>query len=868
MDIERGNLDILFRRIPCEYITLNQLNEKERHDCFHVNKQYYLGQCHQVFSGRSEDERNYCYDYLKETMHKKGEYPSSVFQLILDAAEQFLTYQTGSVLCKFEELLRWREISLSLGQDFFVCAYLANRDLQWRQTRQNFSWMPILMSNNPRVRAVLKRGIAENHFHLKGSSRIFEVNWICLMNHICGREREFCKIDKGMQKNGVYEKHYGYKLYQKCQRAALYRLYLFYTLRGKKLPLICLDDLLTGKKRLDICLSDMQDAIGCAQADYGASLASPMKSHHEGFSNDNASYVLDYAFRKEFFDFNQNSHRILAGERSFLYDCFQSCFAGTFSELQQNLFYRYLKLQIIFRQELVQGNQEVGFKNFNDYEGRKEYFIENHPRYMNEFLAMAIKGQLEREYLQSLEMRITPKTSSGATAKMLKKYNSVDIPLAWDANKRLRYVMHFPKSGDAPKGNKQRESFPSVRNIKCRIESRQRARALVKLMKSHSRLRLGIVGIDACASEIGCRPETFGQIFRYLRHVDFHAEYTDFCCRVGTAAQPQQLAITYHAGEDFSDIVDGLRAIDEAILFCGLDRGSRIGHALALGIEPSDYYKTKAYRLLLPKQDFMDDIAWMLYMADAHGCSVDACLRTELLQTFRKLFQEVYRSCCQCDTLPGLSVLDYCQSWMLRGDDPELYRLDWPEFIRKVERKGREIEPWERFAFNTSSEIPDKLREVKMYYQLNRCYAFDPDAREHGKKMESFKVEPAYISLVRQLQDCMIRKLAKKGISVETNPSSNYLIGTIHRYDQHPILRFNSRKLADVDPNMSLSVSLNTDDQGVFDTLLENEYALMVLALEKAKDEAGHPRYDIEDIYEWLDYVREMGLEQVFDKYT
>ena len=106
MDIERGNLDILFRRIPCEYITLNELNEKERHDCFHVNKQYYLGQCHQVFPGRSEDERNHCYDYLKETMHKKWEYPSSVFQLILDAAERFLTYQADSVLFKFEELLR------------------------------------------------------------------------------------------------------------------------------------------------------------------------------------------------------------------------------------------------------------------------------------------------------------------------------------------------------------------------------------------------------------------------------------------------------------------------------------------------------------------------------------------------------------------------------------------------------------------------------------------------------------------------------------------------------------------------------------------------------------------------------------------
>lgn len=47
---------------------------------------------------------------------------------------------------------------------------------------------------------------------------------------------------------------------------------------------------------------------------------------------------------------------------------------------------------------------------------------------------------------------------------------------------------------------------------------------------------------------------------------------------------------------------------------------------------------------------------------------------------------------------------------------------------------------------------------------------------------------------------------------------------------------------------MSLSVSINTDDQGVFDTLLENEYALMVLALEKAKDEEGNKLYDIEDI--------------------
>ncbi len=104
-----------------------------------------------------------------------------------------------------------------------------------------------------------------------------------------------------------------------------------------------------------------------------------------------------------------------------------------------------------------------------------------------------------------------------------------------------------------------------------------------------------------------------------------------------------------------------------------------------------------------------------------------------------------------------------------------------------------------------------------------------------------------------------------EGIGIETNPSSNYLIGTITKYEEHPILRFNSKLLRKNNKNnMSLSVSINTDDQGVFDTLLENEYALMALALKKSKDEKRQELYDAEDIYKWIDYVREMGVEQVF----
>lgn len=62
---------------------------------------------------------------------------------------------------------------------------------------------------------------------------------------------------------------------------------------------------------------------------------------------------------------------------------------------------------------------------------------------------------------------------------------------------------------------------------------------------------------------------------------------------------------------------------------------------------------------------------------------------------------------------------------------------------------------------------------------------------------------------------------------------------------EHPTIRFNARKWKHTKPNMSLNVSINTDDQGVFDTMLENEYALMALALKKAKNDKNQPLYDM-----------------------
>ena len=63
-----------------------------------------------------------------------------------------------------------------------------------------------------------------------------------------------------------------------------------------------------------------------------------------------------------------------------------------------------------------------------------------------------------------------------------------------------------------------------------------------------------------------------------------------------------------------------------------------------------------------------------------------------------------------------------------------------------------------------------------------------------------------------------------------------------------------------------MSVSINTDDRGIFDTSIEEEYALLDLALEKEVNRDGEHRYPPRYVYEWLENIRKMGFEQRFRK--
>lgn len=112
----------------------------------------------------------------------------------------------------------------------------------------------------------------------------------------------------------------------------------------------------------------------------------------------------------------------------------------------------------------------------------------------------------------------------------------------------------------------------------------------------------------------------------------------------------------------------------------------------------------------------------------------------------------------------------------------------------------------------------------------------------------------------------MQQQVINKGISIETNPSSNVLISPIENYSDHPIINFYNKDFSNNSAQLQLNVSINTDDKGVFSTCLSNEYAYLLFYLEHKKDINGNLMYNSFEIYDWINSIRKMGNEQSFGK--
>ena len=848
MGIQQKNLTLLFRTVQPE--TLYQSIRKDEswsshpkeQPVSHITRDTFLSVAHSQYPACSHEEIENIYLKMKSDMTELAEETGadpSEFHLLVGMGKRLLRQSDTGLVCRFSQMLAWQNVYQSLGQDIFTTAFLAYEDiLNGGRNRSEFIWDAVIKTDNEQLNTMLRQGIAENHCHLGGTTQGFPLTWACLMNHPQTIRLAVKMISRNLQAN--YSRGSADNVWTWDERliwANYLRLSLFEKLENR------ISRVENMEERYFHPVIEIRKKLDTLRFYCGA----PVRQRNGSY------FVLDYALRATDCanGLLDNHNRLLSGERSFLYRCFRACFDGTFDLPTQKWFYLYLLIKENFRAEIVQVNRQAGFRNFKDYEMRKDAIYGEIPAYKAEAVRLAINANQQSQNMTSFEARIAPR---GTPEELYRQIHDYDVQVDFANGKkepyRHFYVYHFIKEPD--KG----EDFARPRNFKNRNEYRIKAKALAAALQRSARLCGRVWGIDAANIEIGCRPETFATEFRYLKGL----KPTQGGSGILDAPVSPHIYTTYHVGEDFLDIADGLRAIDEAVAFLDLRRGDRIGHALALGVDPATHYSFKGNHIVLFKQDFLDNIIWLLYRSQELGVEINPQLRSLLQTMAARYLSEIYGNY----GVGGgrIEQYDYYCAMKLRGDAPELYQT-----LPYRTPDSRSNVSYDYYKENPRGKLKE-FRNSHIIAGLCQCYHYDAEVRKAGREVVEFPIKGDYIALMREMQESLARMLARHGIMIECNPTSNYLIGTFRRYDAHPIFRFSNTGLVCADgafiPSPQLHVSINTDDLGIFDTSLENEYAILAACMERAQNADGGKKYSGDSIYQYLDRVRRMGLEQSF----
>lgn len=774
----------------------------------------------------------------------------SVLNMLLHFSKDKLIVDDGSLCCRYRTIDEWHDVTSRLGEDLFTTSYLAAYDLErGHQPRTRFLWDPYLNVETADINHLFTSSISEVHAHLKGSSANFELSWLSLMNYPSHREGDFLQLFDKKTFEGRSKKMRDLReLYLCVAYAAVIRLWLFASQRGLGENIL---------ESIAVSIKELDRDKSVEEISWTLSLLSAMAWNFRtnyGYSYDIKGIkgkIPDYAIKEG----SSELISVLSGERSILYHAFRKAFDG--DEVVSLYLYSYIIFKQQLREKIIQLNDVVGFGNFDNYERQKSRFIPEGSVYERLLIPMAFLFFLgQKESNRYMEGRVVPKTSVGKNSEAVIKMDR--YVKAWlsegkgndngdekgkDTDKTFNgyYIYHFIKEADVAPA-----AF-SPRHYKLRRKIKQQAVALYEFRNKGYKSASRVVGIDAANSEIKCRPEVFAQAFRFLRRHDIIEEVEN---------HPSSLGFTYHVGEDFYDVVDGLRAVDEVLTYMNFRSNDRLGHALVLGTDVRRYYASRDKTVRATRHVLLDNMVWLyVRIAKLEGRTA---LCEYLVREAKRLFELIYT---ETDKELHFDVYDYYDSWLLRGDAPETA-------ISESDANLRNIGRWSQCSENTADADANRARKNKKARQLYYEYHFNKKAKENGNKAIVFPIAHNYyeefVEMVDKVREMLLCKVERLHIAIECNPSSNLRIGEMTDYIEHPIFRFNNYGLKTPYPPHEISVSINTDDSGVFATSLEREYALMGIALEKTDD----PRFKNSPraVKEWLNRVRKMSVEQRFVK--
>ena len=365
-----------------------------------------------------------------------------------------------------------------------------------------------------------------------------------------------------------------------------------------------------------------------------------------------------------------------------------------------------------------------------------------------------------------------------------------------------------------------------------------------------------VVGLDAASDEMHHEPWLYAPVFRQARS----RQYT-YPIQPQTKSALPNLGLTYHVGEEFRTLLSGLRAIDEVIEHFGLKTGDRLGHAVALQVEPqlSQHENSTA---ILPVMEYLENLLWLWHLKGQIGIAFTSLpdLEQKIMQIARGLY-------------PHYEGLTPYLLW--RGYQLKFQMID-SEMLQRFKHGNLPL------CAYSSLYCPDCQAYKKSHLVCRSAYAASGDLgssfvwSEYDLLLSHFcpffknkYATPIFISIPREeiklleeIQEYLREKVQRKGLIVEVNPTSNSAISEIQHLFGHPLLKLNDwglNKTAEQYNNIPLTIS--TDNPLIFRTTVENEMSYIYYML-------IYMGYHQADVLRWIERVREVGIERCFIRRT
>lgn len=763
---------------------------------------------------------------------KKYSKNSCAYSLLFYCAENLFSVKREGMIVRFENLLAWDGFCNKVDANVLISAFAAlHSDVKLENVDA------VIKHDNYRLNNIMLGGMSDNHMHFKASGYSVEMSWAALM--ICGFNE-----DVALKNFIIYSSAVEQGFAKDCNSALL-------ILKKIKFLRLVLEYLIDCENKGRMTISSKLSKNEIIQV---------LTSNYDGiflrkkYSDFTDAWLFELERR---YSACKDIRKYFIIERRFLTEAFRILLKNGDKKFFAFLFEIYIASITHVRFLLVQDNEGMGFGKFKRRESTKSKLLRlntNTSRRLiktkDEFYSVFDRYYRSRN-VNYVELRISPTETVDEMRDILSLIEKCNKE-AYEQNKKdcaelteIKYgvIIHYIKC----------EKEPELERGKYRwLEYRQKLKKQTEQLQNYLERRLykseKIVGIDAANFEVECRPEVLAPYFRMHRNA------------VGAG---RNLGITYHVGEEFDALCSGLRAIDETIEFINLRRGDRLGHAVALGIEIKNFRQSKRNSFALPLLNHVDNLAWMYNVISSYGKRGDEGLLGYLESEYKRYIAELYMDV-KCglyaDKYEGtsLSVSDYIDAWKLRGDSPEIY-ID-NVLLAKLDKNYHANLSKCNYMFNSLNLEHYRAFNNKIARSVYIDYLNNEQLFKNGKRLVCPDFQDIYWIALECAQSRLRSKIYTKEIAIETNPSSNRKISYVSKFIDLPFLSFNQHFLSEGKRQKcgdDISISINTDDCDIFQSDLPNEYALVVAALQKEE-------YAIEEIYDYIDYLRKMSLAQTF----